>query len=113
VPNKDRTFSDKDIIRFTLKNLTREEKLGVLAFFGLGDIEAVIPVPKIGELRKKIVSTKRTLKRLAKELGAINSLVEAASLLPGPQQKVLDGVGKVLTASLTILSITDSFLGED
>lgn len=103
MPRKDRTFSDKDLLRILINNLTREEKLRVLEFFGLG-LDLPEPKPKDDLPKKKVDAVRIEVEIAQKTVQTMKSLIGGLALVPGPQQGVLRVIDKLLSALLTILT---------
>ena len=88
MPRRNRTFTDSDIIRLTIHNLDRGEKLGVLATLcGITpDIPTPEPpprpVPPTNKIRVNLTISLETVSRIKTFLGIL-------SKIPGPQKKVL------------------------
>jgi hypothetical protein len=103
VPRKDRTFTDSDIVRLTIKNLSRREKEGVLSVL-CGIEPGILVEPETPPLTKKTVDqVKIELEILTKTIGTMQTLIQAALLIPGPQQTILRTIDRSLSALLTIL----------
>jgi len=106
MPRKDRTFSDRDILRLVFNYLDREEKIKVLEFFGLG-LDLPPPPPKEELPKKKVQTIKIEVEIATKTLEIVQGLVKAASFAPGPQKALLQLIEKSLGVVLTSLKIID------
>jgi hypothetical protein len=109
VPRKDRTFSDRDIIRLILRYLERTEKIRVLEFFGLG-LDLPMPEKPPDLLATKVNKARVEIEIEIRTLEVLTKITSTAALIPGPQQSVLIAINKSLGGLLTILKAIGTLL---
>jgi len=95
MPRKDRTFSDRDVLRIIARNLTRTEKFRVLDALG-----AIVDAPETLRAKEKAeeihVKTSTIVSRTKEEISQIRTLLSGLELIPGPQRTVLTKINGIL-----------------
>lgn len=104
MPRKDRTFSDNDIVRLTIHNLTRKEKLAVLET--LCGITQEVPVPTTPPIqKKKDESVKIEVEIAIETIDRLSRLLDTAEKFPGPQQSLLLTINRGLGIIKVVLGV--------
>lgn len=110
MPRKDRTFSDKDIVRLTIHNLTRPEKVSVLEVL-CGITTERTPMETMREKRE--VDTIKIELEIAREtLRRLGNILDVLEKIPGPQKNLLTAINKFFSVIAKVFDLTEAFIAK-